>query len=109
MRTIFTPMYANRAPTEHDYNLLKSEVISALDDFNRHDRIMNMFIKNSIDPIVKVYCYLRNKQENNTSLTQEEHNLYFRILELEESDIRIEQFLVKTYIPTPGLPRPTLT
>jgi len=54
-QTILIPTNANRAPTARDYNLLKSDVVSALHYFYLHEGIMMTFIENDIDSIAKIY------------------------------------------------------
>jgi len=96
MTKIIIPCNSNRAPTQQDYNELKREVNEALDQFYLHDCTMSMFIQNSMDEILKVYCYLQNKTKETgnefyTNLDQEEQTLYSKLTNLNNNEFRLDK------------------
>ncbi|MGD0465706.1 MAG: hypothetical protein ABSA84_03320 [Gammaproteobacteria bacterium] len=103
--TILIPANANRAPTERDYNLLKSDVVSALHYFYLHEGIMMTFIENDIDSVAKIYCYLKNKIENTIYLNQEEQTIYSNLMTLKDFDVNLDKFVTRIPIIPATLPR----
>ncbi len=103
MTKIIIPCNSNRAPTQQDYDELKREVNEALDQFYLHDCTMNMFIKNSMSAILKVYCYLQNKTQETsnefyTNLDQEEQTLYSKLINLNNNEVRLDNYVKEHFV-----------
>ncbi len=111
--TIVIPQDTNKMPTEDDYKKLSFDVVSALNDFHRHDGVMKMFIENNMDSIITVYCYLLNKIETrkyvpHINLTTNEQAIYSKLIDLKDHDIYLDNFLTRVSMPiaTSSRPRP---